>query len=73
LPAWAGGQADLGRQHLIRLFVFGAFWAAAKCAKTLLRPQPRKNLFINKESFFNVGSGKIFKRWFLLGFVRSRL
>jgi len=32
----------------------------------LLRLQPRKNLFINKESLFNVGGGKIFKRYFLL-------
>jgi len=57
-------------------FAFGAFWAAVplrginKMRQTLLRPQPRKNLFINKESFYNVGGGKIFKRCFLLGFVR---
>jgi hypothetical protein len=54
----------LGRQPLIRLLRVWRILGGGKMRQILLRPQPRKNLFINKESFFNVGGGKIFKRWF---------
>ena len=73
LSAWAGGHAGLAGQPLIRLLRVWRILGGGKMRQTLLCPQPRKNLFINKESIFNVGGGKIFKRRFLLGFVRPRL
>jgi hypothetical protein len=67
--------AHLGRRagwpwpaSLVRFsfFAFGAFWAAAKCAKYSCVLNLAKNLFVNKDSLFNAGGGKIFKRCFLL-------
>lgn len=65
LSAWAGGQAGWVASLSIRLLRIWRILGGGKMRQIPLRPQPRKNLFINKESFFNVGGGKIFKRWFL--------
>jgi len=50
LPAWAGGHAglDAGISYAgltIRLFVFGAFWAAAKCAKHSASSTSQKSFY----------------------------
>jgi hypothetical protein len=55
---------SLGRRHLIRLLRIWRILGGGKMRQILLRPQPRKNLFINKELFFNVGGGKFFKVFF---------
>jgi len=64
LPAWAGGQAGLGRPALSdsassHLAHFGRRQNAPEhsCVLNLA-----KIFFINKEVFLNVGGGKIFKR-----------
>jgi len=64
-PGPAGRLALAGQPYQIRLLRIWRILGGGKMRQIFLRPQPRKNLFINKESFFNVGGGKIFKRWFL--------
>jgi len=69
-PGPAGRLTLAGQPYQIRLLRIWRILGGGKMRQTLLRPQPRKNLFINKESFFNIGGGKIFKRCFFCFFFR---